>query len=381
VNFALTADQEELRGRVASFVRDRLNPLLRREEGLSREIWRACGEFGLLGLSVPEEHGGLGRDALSTAIALEAFGYACDDMGLAFSVAAHLLSVSMAVVEQGTDEQRRRYLPLLCSGEWIAGNAMTEASAGSDAFAISTSARRVDEVFVVSGEKSYVTNGTVADLFLVYARTRKGTGPLGISALLVERGSGGVRVGAAYRKMGLTRSPLCALYLEDCRIPVTHLLGREDRGASVFTRSMAWERACLFAAYLGRGQRLLEATVEHVRDRKQFGKSLSRNQAVSHRIVDMKLRLESARLLLYRACWRLSNGDASDADIALSKLAVSEAAVQSSLDAIQLFGGAGYLDETGIAAYLRDAVPATIFSGTSEIQRELVASALGLYRG
>ena len=380
MNFAFTTEQRDLHDRVCAFARGRLNPMLRAAPDLSRELWSACGEFGLLGLSVPAAHGGLGLDALTTAIALEAFGYACDDMGLVFSVAAHLLSVLMPIAEHGTDAQRERVLPRACRGEWIGGNAITEANAGSDAFALSTTATQSGDEWIISGTKTYVTNGPVADVLLVYAATRESAGPLGISAFLVERGTPGVRVGKPFEKMGLARSPVASVYFEECRVPSSQIVGRVDRGASIFNRSMAWERACLFAAYVGRGQRLLEATIEHVRTREQFGKSLAKNQAVAHRVVDMKLRLEASRLLLYRACWLLANGEASAADIALSKLAVSEAAIASSLDAVRLHGGAGYLEETGIAAHLRDAVPSAIFSGTSEIQREIVAAALGLHR-
>lgn len=381
MNFALGPEQQALYDRVVAYARKELNPLLAKETGLSRPLFRACGAFGLLGLSVPEKHGGLGLDALSTAVALEALGYACDDMGLVFSAAAHLLSVSMAIVEHGTEQQKSEHLPAACRGDAICGNAMTESGAGSDAFALATTAKKDGDAYVLSGTKSYVTNGTAADLFLVYARTREGAGALGLTAVLVPRSTPGVRVGSTFEKMGLARSPICSVYFEDCRVPASAILGREDRGASVFNHSMTWERACLFAAYVGRMQRLVEATIAHVRARRQFGASLAKNQAVSHRIVDMKLRLESARLLLHRACWKLANGDASIADIAMSKLAVSEAAVQTSLDAIQLFGGAGYMEETGIAVHLRDAIPSTIFSGTSEIQREIVAAAIGLRGG
>jgi alkylation response protein AidB-like acyl-CoA dehydrogenase len=166
----------------------------------------------------------------------------------------------------------------------------------------------------------------------------------------------------------------------DCRVPAAALVGRLDRGAAVFQHSMLWERACLFAAYVGCTERLIEETVEFARGRDQFGKSVGKNQAVSHRIVDMKVRLEGARLLLYRACWKLANGDASAADVALSKLAVSEAAVQSSADAVHLHGAMGIVESAGVARHLRDAVPATIFSGTSEMQREILAAAMGIYR-
>jgi alkylation response protein AidB-like acyl-CoA dehydrogenase len=380
VNFAFTQEQEELRGRVVAFAREQLNPMLRKEAGLSKPIWQACGAFGLLGLSVPREHGGLGLDALSTAVALEAFGYACDDMGLVFSVAAQLLSVSMAVAAHGTPEQKEKVLLALCRGEAFAGHAMTEEGAGSDAFAIATTASRDGDHFVLSGTKSFVTNGTVADHFLVYAVTQEGAGALGISAFLVDRATPGIRTGAPIEKVGLSRSPACSVYFEGCRIAAGALVGRLDRGASVFQDSMLWERACLFAAYVGRAERLLEETIDYTRSRKQFGKSVAKNQAVSHRIVDMKLRLEGARLLLYRACWKLAKGEASAADVALSKLAVSEASVQSSADAVQLHGAMGIAEDAGIARHLRDAVPSTIFSGTSEVQREIIAAAMGLYR-
>lgn len=382
MNFAFTQEQEELRGRVVAFAREKLNPMLKEEAGLSKPIWQACGAFGLLGLSVPHEHGGQGLDALSTAIALEALGYACDDMGLVFSAAAQLLSVSMAVASHGTPDQKQKVLVTLCRGEAFAGHAMTEEGAGSDAFAIATTASREGEGdhFVLSGTKSFVTNGTIADHFLVYAVTREGAGALGISAFLVERRTPGIRTGAPIEKVGLSRSPACSVYFEHCRVAAGALVGRIDRGASVFQESMLWERACLFAAWVGRAERLLEDTIEYTRSRKQFGKSIAKNQAVSHRIVDMRLRLESARLLLYRACWRLARGEASAADVALSKLAVSEAAVQSSADAVHLHGALGIAEDAGIARHLRDALPSTIFSGTSEIQREIIAAAMGLHR-
>lgn len=380
MNFDFTQEQQELRGRVVAFAREQLNPVLRKEAGLSRSIWHACGAFGLLGLSVPREHGGLGLDALSTAVALEALGYACDDMGLVFSAAAQLLSVSVALAGHGTPEQKEKVLVPLCRGEAFAGHAMTEEGAGSDAFAIATTASRDGDHFVLSGIKSFVTNGTVADHFLVYAVTQQGAGALGISAFLVDRGTPGIRAGEPIDKIGLSRSPACSVYFEECRVPAGALVGRLDRGASLFQESMLWERACLFAAWVGRTERLLEETIEYTRSREQFGKSLAKNQAVSHRMVDMKLRLEGARLLLYRACWKLARGEASAADVALSKLAVSEAAVQSSADAVHLHGAMGIAEDAGIARHLRDAVPSTIFSGTSEIQREIIAAAMGLHR-
>jgi alkylation response protein AidB-like acyl-CoA dehydrogenase len=299
-------------------------------------------------------------------------------MGLVFSVGAHLFAATMPIVEFGQPELQEELLPKLVSGTAIGANAITEAGAGSDAFALATRARAVDDGYVLDGSKLYVTNGPVADVFVVYATENPKLGYLGISAFAVEATRAGVSVGRPLRKMGLTRSPMSEVYFSECKLPSRNLLGKPGQGAAVFQASMRWERACLFAAYVGMLERQLEQSVDHARERRQGGRAIGRYQAVSHRLVDMKLRLESSRLLLYRACWLLDRGDDAEAAISLSKLAISEAARQSSLDAIQLHGGMGYLSEPQIECMLRDSIPTTIFSGTSEVQRDLIARELGL---
>jgi alkylation response protein AidB-like acyl-CoA dehydrogenase len=194
----------------------------------------------------------------------------------------------------------------------------------------------------------------------------------------VEAGTPGLTVGKPFEKMGLTTSPICSIYLERCRVPRENLVGAEGSGAAIFTSSMHWERACLFAGYLGTMDRELGRTIAYARERHQFRRPIGRNQAVAHRIVDMKLRLESARLLLYHACWMRDQGEEATLEVSLAKLAVSESAIHSALDTIQLHGGIGFMTETGVEVALRDAVAATIFSGTSEIQRDLIARRLGL---
>lgn len=346
--------------------------------GFSRERFRRCGEFGLLGLSAPSEIGGLGLDALSTARVIEGFAKGARDPGLVFAACAHLFACLMPIVESASEELRARLGPRLCSGEWVGANAITEAEAGSDVFALQTSAVREGDYYVLNGTKSYVTNGPDADVILVYAVTNRAHGYLGISAFVVESTMPGVVRGQPFEKMGLSGSSIGPVYFEDCRVPATHLLGVEGGGASVFNASMGWERACLFALYLGAMEDELEVTIEHARRRKQGGRSIGRFQAVAHRIVDMKLRLDAARLLLYRACWRFDAKKDASLAISLSKLAVSEAAVRSALDAVRIHGGLGVMSEIGVESHLRDAVPGLIFSGTSEIQRDLVARWLGL---
>jgi alkylation response protein AidB-like acyl-CoA dehydrogenase len=311
---------------------------------------------------------------------VEALGRGCEDAGLLFSACAHLFACVMPLVEHGSEAQKAALLPALCSGERIGANAITEAGAGSDVHAMKARAVPADGGgYLLTGEKSYVSNAPVADLFLAYAVTRPEHGYLGMSAFLVERECAGVTVGKPFHKLGLVGSPIASVYFDGCAVPEDRRLGADGQGATIFRSSMMWERACLFALYVGLMERTLERAVEHVRTRRQFKKPLGKHQAVAHRIADMKLRLESSRLLLYRACWSMDHTpDASRLDVALSKLAVSEAAVQSGLDAIHLFGGMGVVEETGIAAALRDAVPSTLFSGTSEIQKDLIARELGL---
>ncbi|MGH9369262.1 MAG: acyl-CoA dehydrogenase family protein, partial [Thermoanaerobaculia bacterium] len=343
-----------------------------------KEEWKRCADLGLLGLPVSREYGGMGLDCLTTARALEALGNGCPDGGLGLTLGAHLLACSMPIELHGTAEQKQTYLPKLCSGEWIGANAITESEAGSDAFALKTRALKDGNDYVLGGEKTFVTNAPVADLFVVYASTRPEWGFLGISAFLVERDTPGLLVGQPFEKCGLATSPMSSLYLDDCRVPDSHRLGAEGMGGSIFQASIGWERSCLFAFWLGTMDRQLDEVIQHARSRHQFGRPIGANQAISHRIADMKLRLESARLLLYRACWERSRGHPSDLFTSLAKLAVSEAFLQSSLDAAQIFGGSGIVREVGIERYVRDALPGTIYSGTSEMQREIIARALGL---
>ncbi|MGH3417271.1 MAG: acyl-CoA dehydrogenase family protein, partial [Actinocrinis sp.] len=335
------------------------------------------GRQGVLGACVPTAYGGAGLSAGATNAVMEAFGFGCRDTGFAFSCAAHLFACLMPIVHFGTEEQKRRWLPALCSGERVAAHAVTEPDAGSDALHLSTRAERRGGHFVLSGDKCFTTNAPVADVLLIQAATRSGGGFFGLSSFLVEADSPGITIGRPYSKVGLHGSPTADVHLDACAVPAANLLGPEGGGAGVFSLSMRWERACLFAVYLGAMQRVLDATVEYARRREQFGVPIGGFQAVSHRIVDMELRLRAARLLSRQAARGLDAGDEDEIAPALAKLAVSEAAVQTGLDAIQVRGALGVLDGEA-ETLLRDAVPSRIFSGTNEIQRNNVARALGL---
>ena len=343
-----------------------------------REGWKAAAGIGLTGLCLPVEYGGSGLGALDTALCLEAFGRACPDTGLVFAVAAHLLACAVPIREFASDAIRGRFLPGLATGELIAANAMTEEEAGSDIGALNMTARRIDDEYLLDGVKSFASNAPIADLFVTYAVTDAAAGFLGVSAFVVPRDMPGVGVSAPLDKMGLHGCLAGCVRFERCRVPGIYRLGEEGSGGVIFQYSMGWERSCLFAAYVGLMDRQLQMCITRAKQRRQFGRRIGEFQAVSHRIVTMKQRLEGARLLLYRACWLLDQGREHAATVALSKMAVSEAVVANSIDAVRIFGAAGYVAGGGIEEQLRDSVPSVIFSGTNEIQCEIVAKDMGL---
>jgi alkylation response protein AidB-like acyl-CoA dehydrogenase len=384
MNFEFDTDTEEMRAIVVAFARRELSG--RRDTagpgfvaGDFRRRWRLAGQQGLVGGSVPVEYGGSGLDAVASSAIMEALGYGCEDTGFAFSVAAHLFASLMPLAEFGTEEQKRQWLPALCSGERIAAHGITEPEAGSDALNLRTRAERKGDAYELHGAKCFTTNAPVADVFVVQAATEPTGGFFGLTAFLVEAGTPGLDVGPVYDKVGLRGSPTADVHFDGCVVPARQRLGAEGAGASVFSASMRWERVCLFALYLGAMRRVLESTIGYAGEREQFGSPIGDFQAVSHRIVDMTLRLESARLLLYKAAWGLARGSQDEIAPALAKLAVSEAAVQLGLDAVQLRGGLGVVGGEA-ETLLRDALPSRVFSGTSEIQRNNIARALGLGR-
>lgn len=382
MDFSLSEEQQRLRKEIIRFAREALNEGVKerdRELVFSRNLWQKCGEMGLQGLPIPEEYGGAALDPLSTAIALEAFGYGCEDGGLVFSLCAHLLACTVPVWKHGSEEQKRRYLPGLCDGSLIAVNGMTESNSGSDAFSMSTHAEVDGEGFRLNGTKTYGSNGPVSDLAVIYALTDAGKGAFGgITAFLVESDTPGLRVGQTFEKMGLRTCTVGELILEDVHVPKEAVLGEVGGGTRIFNQSMEWERICLVASHVGTMDRLLEEVIDHTRTRTSSGQSIGKFQAVSHKVADMKVRLEAARLLTYKAASRLDNARDVALDASITKLFVSEALVQTSLDAVQLFGGYGFMTDYEVERALRDAVGSTLYSGTSEVQRNIIARWLGL---
>lgn len=377
--FGFSDEQIEFRDTVLEFARRDLVDASSDPDGpFSREAWRCCAEFGIQGLAVPEEDGGSGASLSTVILALEALGYGCRNNGLLFSLNAQMWACEEPIVRFGNPDQRLRYLPGLCDGSLVAAHAMSEPDSGSDAFALATSATRTDDGYLLTGSKTFVSNGPLADVFLVFARTRPEGGFGGISAFLVDRDSPGLEVGAPLHKMGLTGSPMSEVFLSECAVPESQRLGPEGAGLAVFTASMRVERSCILATAVGAMQHQFEASRDYSKARRQFGQPIASFQAISHRLVQMRLRLDTARLMLYRLARLLDEDGPVDLEAALTKLHISESYVASSLDAVQVHGGYGYLTEYGVERELRDAVGARLYSGTSEIQHNLAARALGL---
>jgi clorobiocin biosynthesis protein CloN3 len=344
----------------------------------SRGEWSDVARIGMTGLCLPAEHGGGGLGALDTALCLEAFTEGGADTGLAFALGAHLLACGVPVRDFGADPAREELLGGMARGDLVAANAMTEDQAGSDIGSLATTVARDGDDYVLDGAKSFVSNAPAADVFIVYGTSDPASGFLGQTTLAVPRRLPGVAVGEPFAKMGLHACPAARVEFTGCRVPARYRLGAEGQGSVIFQQSMAWERSCLLAIYLGQMRRQVTDCVAHAKRRRQFGRPIGAFQAVSHRIATMIQRFEVAQLLLYRACWLLDEGRSDPAATAMAKLAVSDATIANSLDAVQIFGGSGYLAGAGIEAQLRDSVPSVVFSGTTDILREIIVNRAGI---
>jgi alkylation response protein AidB-like acyl-CoA dehydrogenase len=348
-----------------------------REGVFSRELWDACAEFGLQGILVPPEWNGAGQDLLSAVAVLEGIGYGARDNGLVFSVTAHAASCEGPLSEFGSEAQKKEWLPRLADGTAIGATGITEPDSGSNVLALGTTAVENRGDWVLDGSKTFVTNGPVADLFIIYARTG-GSGFSGITCFLIPGDTDGLTVGPPIEKMGLRTSPMSQVYMESCRVPAAAVLGGVGSGAMIFNQTMDVERLLVMAPAIGVMERLLERTVAHARERTAGAIPIGKHQSISHRIADMEMELEAARLLLYRAAWHRMHRGIATRESALAKLAVSEAYVKSCRSAVQIFGGYGYTVEYEVERELRDALATTLYVGTSEIQRNLIAGLRGL---
>lgn len=381
MDFSWTDDQVQYRHAVVEFAQKELNNDLKGRDSrgeFDADGWKKAGAFGIQGLPYPVENGGQGADATTTALALEGLGYGCRDNGFLFSLNAHMWAGTTPIARFGTDEQKQRWLPGLCDGSLISGQAITEPDTGSDAYALHTTVRRDGDNFVLNGSKIFATNAPVADIVVVFASIDRSKGWAGLCAIVVEKGTPGLEVSAHFDKMGLRTSPMSGINFDDCVVPGENLLGKVGSGMMVFNHSIEWERSFILASAVGTMERKLDECIAYANQREQFGEPIGKFQAVSHKIAEMKTRLETSRLLLYRTAWLRDQGKGKAIDASMTKYYISEALVQTCLDSIQIHGGSGYMTETGVERDLRDALASKIYSGTSEIQLNVIARNLGL---
>lgn len=382
MDFAWTPEQLALKKSAIAFAETLLKDDEAVREGVGtfpRDAWRRCAEYGIQGMAVPSSiPSGRGTDFLDAMLVMEGLGYGCRDNGLAFALNAQMWTVQLPIVHHGSEEQKRKYLPGMCDGSLIGAHAVTEPDAGSDAFSMRTRAQKCDGGYLLSGVKRYISLAPVADLILVFASIDPELGRWGITAFLVDRGSPGLQFGPEREKMGLRTVPMGDLTLDECFVPTANRLGAEGAGLRLSTTSLDWERCCILASQLGAMQRQLETACSYVRTRKQFGQQIGKFQSVANRVVDMKLRLETSRLMLYQVAWLKREGRDAMMESAMLKLHLSECFLASSTDAIRVHGALGYMSENGIERDLRDAVGGTIYAGTSDIQRNVIAALLGL---
>ncbi|MBI4729591.1 MAG: acyl-CoA dehydrogenase family protein [Acidobacteria bacterium] len=378
LDFSFTEEQLAFRKSVRDFAEKVVWPGSGQRDVEGRfdpEIWRACGDFGLCGLPIPEEYGGQGADIVTSCLALEGLEEGGRDSGLLLSLGAHLCIGTVPIWLHGTEEQRRRYLPKLCSGEWIGAFAITEPEAGSDAAAIKTTARRDGEHWVLDGTKTFITNGPVADVVNVVAVTDPSAASgQRMSCFMVDKGTPGMTAGKHMDKMGNRSSPTSEMFFSDCAVHESQMLGPEGSALwKVGFECFDWERTVMIAASIGGMEAQLGACVEYAKQRVAFGKPIAQFEMIQDKLARMRVSINASRWLLYHAAWLKQQGLPHMQEASIAKYFIADAGMQNALEAVQIFGGYGYVKEFPVERSIRDAKLAAIGGGTSEIQKMIIA--------
>jgi isovaleryl-CoA dehydrogenase len=377
LDFGLGETADAIRDTTARFSADRIAPLaaeIDRTNLFPRELWPEMGELGLHGITVEEDYGGLGQGYLEHCVAMEEVSRASASIGLSYG--AHSNLCVNQIRRWGSEEQKRRYLPKLISGEHVGALAMSESEAGSDVVSMKLRADKKGDRYVLNGTKFWITNAPHADTLVVYAKTEPDQGPRGITAFLIEKGFKGFSVSKKLDKLGMRGSDTGELVFEDCAVPAENVMGPLNGGARVLMSGLDYERAVLAAGPLGIMQACLDAVIPYVRERKQFGVPIGSFQLMQGKVADMYVALNSARAYVYAVAKACDRGQTTRFDAAGAILMASENAVQTSLEAIQALGGAGYTKEWPVERYLRDAKLYDIGAGTNEIRRFLIGREL-----
>ncbi|WP_417684896.1 isovaleryl-CoA dehydrogenase [Pseudidiomarina gelatinasegens] len=376
-NFGLGETAEMIRESVNAFARDEIAPRaaeIDEKNEFPADLWRKMGDLGLLGMTVPEEFGGSGLGYLEHVVAMEEISRASASVGLSYGAHSNLCVNQIA--RNGNQAQKEKYLPKLCSGEHVGALAMSEPNAGSDVVSMKLRADLQGDHYVLNGNKMWITNGPDADVLVVYAKTSPEKNSRGITAFIIEKDYPGFSTAQKLDKLGMRGSNTCELVFEDCKVPVENILGELDRGVEVLMSGLDYERAVLASGPCGIMQACLDVVIPYLHDRKQFGKAIGEFQLVQGKVADMYTRTNAARAYVYAVAQSCDRGETTRKDAAGAILYAAELATQLALDAIQLLGGNGYINEYATGRLLRDAKLYEIGAGTSEIRRMLIGREL-----
>ncbi|TWI59754.1 acyl-CoA dehydrogenase [Halalkalibacter nanhaiisediminis] len=377
MNFLLTEEQEMIRKMVRDFAKKEVEPTAAErdeEERFDREIFDKMAELGLTGIPWPEEYGGIGADYMSYVIAVEELSRVCASVGVTLS--AHTSLAGWPIYKFGTEEQKQTYLRALAEGTKIGAYGLTEPGSGSDAAAMKTTAVLDGDDYVINGSKIFITNGGIADIYVVFAVTEPELRHKGVTAFIVDGDAPGFSVGKKEKKLGIRSSPTTEIIFEDCRVPKENMLGRLGEGFKIAMMTLDGGRNGIAAQAVGIAQGALDASVEYAKARKQFGKSIGAQQGIAFKLADMATKIEASRLLTYQAAWKESEGLSYGKESAMSKLFAGDTAMEVTTEAVQVFGGYGYTKEYPVERFMRDAKITQIYEGTNEIQRLVISKML-----
>jgi butyryl-CoA dehydrogenase len=380
LDFNIPQEYMDFKEVILRFSKEQLAPRAQELDAKSEfswQNWQDMAAMGLLGLPFPEQYGGSDASPLATCIAMEALSAGGVDSGTSLGWGAHTILCGVPIWLLGTEHQKEKYLPKISSGEWIGAFALTEPGSGSDAAAMKTTAEKKGNSWILNGSKMFITNAPIANIFIVFAATNKEARNRGISAFIVERDFAGFSVGKDLVKMGNRTSVTAELSFDNCEVPEENLLGPQDLGfLAVGKETLEWERSCMIAPVVGGMQFMLDICTAYARERKQFNQPIAAFQAIQHKLADMKVAVEGARLLVYRVAWLKQQGKSAMMEAAIAKLWATEASIKVSYDAVQIFGGYGYIQDYAVERFYRDTRVSTIGAGTSEVQKMVIANEL-----
>ena len=377
MDFSINKTEELFLQMIREFAEKEVKPLAAQvdeEEMFPMETVKKMAKLGLMGIPVPKEYGGAGGSNIMYGMAVEELSRVCATTGVI--VSAHTSLCCAPIMENGTEEQKQKYLPKLASGEWLGAFALTEPGAGTDAAGQQTTAVLDGDEWVLNGSKIFITNGSYADVFIIIAMTDKSLGTKGISAFIVEKGTKGFTVGKKEKKMGIRGSATTELIFEECRIPKDRLLGQIGKGFGLAMKTLDGGRIGIAAQALGIAQGAMDETVKYTKERKQFGRSISQFQNTQFQMADLETKVQAARLLVRRAHYNKDHGIPYSAEAAMAKLFCAETAMEVTTKAVQFHGGYGYTREYPVERMMRDAKITEIYEGTSEVQRMVIAGKL-----